>query len=69
MAAGRRFDSAPDGHEAQDQCRARRLFGERQAVTERDRDRALLEIQSAMNPRGWNVKKQVTRPRFPDSVW
>jgi uncharacterized membrane protein len=51
VAKGCRFDLAPDCRSSQDQRRARRLFGERQAVTERDRDRALLEIQSEMKPR------------------
>ncbi len=49
MAAERWLESARDGEAPQDQCRARRLFGERQTVTERIVDRTVSEIYSAMN--------------------
>ena len=51
VAKGRRSDPAPDGRAPQDKRRACRVFGERETITECDRDCALLEIQSAMNLR------------------
>ncbi len=51
MAEGRRSDSARDGQTPQDQRRVCRVPGGRKTITERDRDRALLEIHPAMKPR------------------
>jgi len=46
VAQDRRFDPAPDGRASQDQRRTRRVLREWEAITERSRHRALLEIHS-----------------------
>jgi hypothetical protein len=67
LAVGRWFESARDGKVRQGQRSICRLPGERKTLTERDRDRALLEIHSELRrgTRGFTMRAYF--PRVPSA--